>query len=378
MYYYLGISGEKVFGLYRIVALVSHLIPLINNTHRSSIMLKLLFSKTLAAVLILFVACFLATPAHTQTCPPITNFEAILYNPEFVRYQWDNATGTNSYILEVSINGQPYFITDLSNNANEYQLEFNPVLAHNDQVTAKLTRNCANGAKTQNTFDFIIIIDAIVYLIGDPIDGGTIKVEPVFTTNDNLIPADKTCGLCSPSFFRLTSGFYGPFGVAVPSSLVSPIEQFRFDKDELCNCLTDAINAGILDVNGGPGPNFGGDAFECQITPYFFQKVDCERKPGERGTATTETMLSNVQLMPNPVTDKAQIRLDLEGEANVTITLFDILGSPVATILNDTLLQTGANTVEVRTETLPTGMYFCAVSLNGRIAQTIKFSVLSR
>ncbi len=340
-------------------------------------MLKQIYAQIPALVLSLFMVCLMAAPVHAQ-CDPITNFEAILYNPEFARYQWDYAPATDSYLLEVDINGVHYFSTDLPGNAQDYQLEFNPVLVHNDHVSATLTRNCSNGEKTQSTFDFIIIIDAIVYLIGDPNDGGTIKVEPVFATNDNLVPADRVCGLCEPSFFRLTSGFYGPFGIAVPPTLILPIEQFRFDKNELCKCLEDAVDAGILDPNGGPGPNYGGKPFECFITPYLFQEVDCEREVKERSTNLGQSVFSNLQISPNPVADKAQLRLDLGESADATITLFDILGFPVTTILSSTMLQAGQHTFEVRTENLPTGMYFCAVYTNGSIAQTIKISVLNR
>ena len=340
----------------------------------------LLSSVTFKFFLSLFVSLFALTHTTTaQGCTNISNFITAQYNTTTAIYEWNYADNVTYYVLEIKKNGQNYHTVELQGSITKYQLDFAPVLKHDDKIEAKLTQYCNNGAKTSAAADFIIVVDAIVYLIGDPNNGGTIKVEPVMTVNDNLVPADKVCGLCEPDYFRLTSGFYAPFGIAVSTASTLPIEQLRFKKSDLCNCFDQAIASGILAPNGGHGPKYDGTPFSCEITLYSFIPEDCKRENGgkERTSAPISAHATPLHVAPNPSTDFAQITFSLHESSMVSVIIYDIMGNAIATVANTQQLSAGDYTYPVQIENLPSGIYFCTLKAQDYI-NTVKLSVVGK
>jgi len=64
---------------------------------------------------------------------------------------------------------------------------------------------------------------------------------------------------------------------------------------------------------------------------------------------------------PNPVSNNATIKLNLEKSQNVTIAVYDILGNKVATIAQKEY-STGNNEIKYDASSLPKGMYFVRIS----------------
>ena len=91
-----------------------------------------------------------------------------------------------------------------------------------------------------------------------------------------------------------------------------------------------------------------------------------------------ENNISNVNIYPNPVSDIANIKFNLNENANnVTVEIFDLLGNKVnnekAANFNAT---SGENTLEIPTAKLANGQYFVRISSDNNNVVTQKFTVL--
>jgi hypothetical protein len=328
----------------------------------------------------LLLAICLPVFIYAQACAPITNFKAEQYNQDFAVFAWDNHSSALYYKFEVVINGALYQSVSLPAGSTVYDVGFNPPLVHHDHVEATLTRYCAGGATATARVDFIIIIDAVVYLTGDgPNDARQIEVEPVVAANANLVPGPigNICGQCSANHFKLNSGFYGTFDIGVAPSLSHPIEDYQFKKAEFCNCLDNAIALGILSPNGGQGPNYAGTPYTCSLTMSRFGTVNCSTTH-KRDDAQSPNEYTSIDFAlsanPNPADMASQINFDLPADGKVTVVLSDILGASVASIIDNQWLIAGNHTVNVATGDLPTGLYFCTID-DGLHVQTIKMSI---
>jgi hypothetical protein len=77
---------------------------------------------------------------------------------------------------------------------------------------------------------------------------------------------------------------------------------------------------------------------------------------------------------PNPISSTASIRFQLEQDEAVTMTVYDVKGRRVATILNGEKRPMGPNTVELNAGDLPSGVYFVKLSTKVK-SMTRKFVV---
>jgi hypothetical protein len=77
---------------------------------------------------------------------------------------------------------------------------------------------------------------------------------------------------------------------------------------------------------------------------------------------------------PNPISSSAKITFGLEQDEAVTITVYDVKGRRVATIINGERRPMGQNTVEFRAQDLPSGVYFVKLSTKLK-SMTRKFVV---
>jgi hypothetical protein len=308
-------------------------------------------------ILVLFCSSYLTA----QECAAVKKFKAAQYNLKEATYQWSFAADAHSYKLSIDINGKSYLALELPGSTKSASIKFSPLLKHNDQVHAQITKYCMSGGEMTAAFDFIIIDDAVVYLTGSTTALPPTLVEPVNKLNDNLVPADTICGRCDPDYFRLEAGFYGPFGIAVDTA-IGPIEQLRFLKSELCGCLDDAIASGILDVNGGPGPQYNGSPFRCQLTTYQFEELDCTRKNREERSLQPKEFNQHalhLQLIPNPASQFTQIQYRLSQETNTTLAIYDVAGRLVQTVVNHRTEPAGDYQIEFDASTLSPGFYYC-------------------
>ena len=67
---------------------------------------------------------------------------------------------------------------------------------------------------------------------------------------------------------------------------------------------------------------------------------------------------------PNPFNPTTTIRFSIPAEHRVTLTVYDLLGKPVA-VLVDGQLQAGVHSTQFNGERLPSGMYFCKLQAGG-------------
>jgi hypothetical protein len=88
---------------------------------------------------------------------------------------------------------------------------------------------------------------------------------------------------------------------------------------------------------------------------------------GNSGTLPGETRL--YQNYPNPFNPSTTIRYDVAEQATVQLRVFDILGREVAVLANS-VHQAGRYTVVLDGSRFASGMYYCALTLNGTRSRT--------
>ena len=78
------------------------------------------------------------------------------------------------------------------------------------------------------------------------------------------------------------------------------------------------------------------------------------------GIPEEPALIHNVNVFPNPTTDKATIEINLPTPQNVEINLYNIIGNKVGCILNNKIAS-GRFQFEVDTKELPSGIYMVEV-----------------
>jgi hypothetical protein len=81
------------------------------------------------------------------------------------------------------------------------------------------------------------------------------------------------------------------------------------------------------------------------------------------------------QNYPNPFNPATRIQFDLATRANVTLTVFNVLGQNVQTLLNNKPLTAGAQFVDFDATNLPSGVYVYQMNVAGNV-QTRKMVLL--
>ncbi len=74
---------------------------------------------------------------------------------------------------------------------------------------------------------------------------------------------------------------------------------------------------------------------------------------------------STVALFPNPVQQSATVRFELAVASQVTITILDVNGRPLRTVVNNNFFPAGQHDVTLDRGNLPAGQYFYQVRSNG-------------
>ena len=80
----------------------------------------------------------------------------------------------------------------------------------------------------------------------------------------------------------------------------------------------------------------------------------------------TNDNIYNMMIYPNPSASSSNIRYDLKSEATVDIKLFNSLGEEVSSVYNGKQVP-GIYALPVNMESLAGGVYFCRLSVDGRI-----------
>jgi type IX secretion system substrate protein len=85
-------------------------------------------------------------------------------------------------------------------------------------------------------------------------------------------------------------------------------------------------------------------------------------------------VLGGCHLYPNPATGHIKLNIDLDQNKRVEVKLFNSIGEQVNGSLNAEGIQ-GANTYTLDIATLPEGIYFAQINLDGVLATTQRFIV---
>jgi len=86
------------------------------------------------------------------------------------------------------------------------------------------------------------------------------------------------------------------------------------------------------------------------------------------------TKISSINLYPNPAVDALNIDVLLNTNEKVSISIFDITGKLVSTVIENSEMNAGTNTVNISTSNLSNGLYFVSVS-SGNFVQTQKLVI---
>lgn len=86
---------------------------------------------------------------------------------------------------------------------------------------------------------------------------------------------------------------------------------------------------------------------------------------GSTGIKDLPSTVNNFVLYPNPANNKISVNLDLKEASNIVLDITDITGKQVALWVNEK--QSGSFEKQFSTESLPNGVYFVRLQVNGNI-----------
>lgn len=92
------------------------------------------------------------------------------------------------------------------------------------------------------------------------------------------------------------------------------------------------------------------------------------------GLGEVVNTLGQVSLYPNPVVDIATLEFNLTGESKIGYDVTDLLGQVIFSVPQINLSKGGFKS-EINTSNFSNGLYLVSVKNNGKVAQTLKFTV---
>jgi hypothetical protein len=75
---------------------------------------------------------------------------------------------------------------------------------------------------------------------------------------------------------------------------------------------------------------------------------------------------SDFFILPNPAREQAVLYIRLSSAAPVTVTIYDLTGNKIREIVNGQMLAAGSDRIELKTNDLIPGMYFCVLTAGSR------------
>ena len=92
------------------------------------------------------------------------------------------------------------------------------------------------------------------------------------------------------------------------------------------------------------------------------------------GINNADNLISSCNLFPNPTSNNLTLNINLTDAQKLSLKLYNSLGAQVGTAINTDGVQ-GLNDVKLDVATLPEGIYFVQISLNGVLTSAKKFIV---
>jgi hypothetical protein len=107
---------------------------------------------------------------------------------------------------------------------------------------------------------------------------------------------------------------------------------------------------------------------------YQVEAIDTIPLAPPASVAETESPTTHLMISSNPLTAQGQIGFELTSAGQVQLTLCDMLGREVHTLV-DGEMPAGQTSVEMNSVALPAGCYFARLTVNGMVADNEKFII---
>ena len=137
--------------------------------------------------------------------------------------------------------------------------------------------------------------------------------------------------------------------------------------------VSEAVVTGESALNAGDGANIvysaGGSifldpSFEAEYTSTFSAHiVGCEPVVNLKSGSTKQvnSIFNNLNVLPNPFSNYAEMEFYLTKESRLTATIFDVVGNQIVTLVNNKQYQTGKHQIPINGTDLPAGIYYCII-----------------
>lgn len=105
-------------------------------------------------------------------------------------------------------------------------------------------------------------------------------------------------------------------------------------------------------------------SFEAEYGSTFLAYIEgCEPSENLRrgGVTKTNSILTNFKVYPNPFSRYAEIQFDLVNDSQLAISLFNVLGKQVKTLVSNKNFNSGKNKIPIDGSQLPSGIYYCSI-----------------
>ena len=145
--------------------------------------------------------------------------------------------------------------------------------------------------------------------------------------------------------FDLTTGQFSQIADAAPSD---------------CNAYPFGFTALNGQVYFAARSEFGGPCFQDEVRLWVF---------GDAATAIEDprTDTFRVEVYPNPVSQVARVRLELEREQAITASLHDLVGRHIATVFDGAASASHVISLELETSELAAGVYVIRIAGEERV-----------
>ncbi len=217
-------------------------------------------------------------------------------------------------------------------------------------------------------FKVTYAVDITAYLAGGAtLDPTGIRVAGNFGTNQGLVAtgqmADWSPTDANSAMTDLGNNIWS-IDVIYPASALQNTQIFKFVNGNWgTNEGTDPLNT---IVSGGCGVDDGsGNINRTYVITEGNLCYVWDACTACAGSGVSENVINNLTVSPNPTSDVANFKFDVNNASEATITLFDLTGKEVAT---KTIAVSASNNVEVNTANLSAGSYIYKVFAGDKVA----------
>ncbi len=198
------------------------------------------------------------------------------------------------------------------------------------------------------------------YFTGDLCDSLVLTTNNQFKIDVyNTDAAPKTVLVDMQNFDGVSRRSVGNYQIATTTK-VNQWEELTFDFKE--NTDSVSINTFIAILNPG------GTVYDS----LYIDNIRLNGFVAPIGIKENSGSISNLNIYPNPFSDKVNIEYTLKKRANVEINIIDILGRRIDTFINENQSAGKQTTKWIPEQTICEGIYYCVINIDGNKSETLK------